>query len=63
MPLYFYKSCLQVIYFLFEIAYFENYKGIITLEHFKLGEKAIDFINDFPEKHKIFLLADWKPII
>ncbi|CAL7961192.1 Sensor protein [Gammaproteobacteria bacterium] len=43
-------------------ARFENYKGIVSLKHFKSGEKAIDFINAKPEKNKVFLLSDFELI-
>lgn len=43
-------------------ARFEDYAGIIHLEHFETGEKAIDFINNASEKNKIFLLSDFELI-
>jgi PAS domain S-box-containing protein len=41
---------------------FEDYNDVISLVHFRSGEKAINFINTNPEKHKIFLLSDFELI-
>ncbi|CAL7959834.1 Sensor protein [Gammaproteobacteria bacterium] len=38
--------------------YFKKYKNDIQLKHFIIGKEAINFINTFPEKNKIYLLAD-----
>lgn len=39
---------------------FKEHQNNICLKHFTLGEEAISFINNFPEKEKIFLLADFE---
>lgn len=39
---------------------FKKYDQEITLKHFILGSEAIDFINNHPQKEKIFLLADFE---
>ncbi|CAL7963302.1 hypothetical protein GAMM_40232 [Gammaproteobacteria bacterium] len=36
----------------------KKYKNSIQLKHFIIGKEAINFINTFPEKNKIYLLAD-----
>ena len=39
---------------------FKNHLNEITVRHFMVGKEAIDFINSFPEKEKIFLLTDFE---
>lgn len=41
-------------------ARFVDYAEDIKLQHFTSGEDAINFINNFPDKNKIFLLADFE---
>lgn len=41
---------------------FASYTDTIKLKHFTLGYEAVDFINNYPEKHKIFLLSDFELI-
>lgn len=41
-------------------ARFVNYADIIKLQHFSSGEETINFINNFTDKNKIFLLADFE---
>lgn len=40
--------------------HFKDYLGDINLKHFIFGADAIDFINNFPDKSKIVLLADFE---
>jgi len=39
---------------------FAVYGENIQLKHFRLGEDAIEFINNYPAKDKLFLLADYE---
>ena len=39
---------------------FKKYGNDLSLQHFTVGEEAIDFINNFPAKDQIFLLADFE---
>jgi FixJ family two-component response regulator len=41
---------------------FKKYLEKIHIKNFDQGEKAIDFINSFPEKNNIFLLVDFELI-
>ncbi|CAL7964396.1 hypothetical protein GAMM_90008 [Gammaproteobacteria bacterium] len=39
---------------------FADYADNICIKHFTFGNDAIDFVNAFPEKDKIFLLTDYE---
>lgn len=39
---------------------FKDHLNDIQLKHFLVGSKAIEFINSFPDKEKIFLLTDYE---
>lgn len=41
-------------------ARFEEHHKDIILKHFTLGEETISFINNFPQKEKLFLLTDFE---
>jgi len=41
-------------------SYFKAYLDKLQLKHFIIGTEAINFINTFPDKNKIFLLTDYE---
>ncbi|MDR1057745.1 MAG: PAS domain-containing protein [Coxiellaceae bacterium] len=39
---------------------FKDFLSGVRVKHFLIGNRAVDFINAFPEKEKIFLLTDYE---
>jgi FixJ family two-component response regulator len=42
--------------------HFKRFYQDVTVKHFTLGDETVSFINNYPQKEKIFLLADFELI-